>query len=127
MGFFSELKNYLFNKQESAIDVISLTVIGGIILILLPKLFKLIFKLVKKIVIILKETFRKYIKQQMNVSEYIDIQERLDKGGKLKWFEHKGYAKYKLEEESLQKKSKPMIASVDIDKKLKKMYRRKTF
>jgi ribosomal protein S18 acetylase RimI-like enzyme len=75
----------------------------------------------------LNEMYRKYIKQQMNLNEYIELQERLENGGKLKWYERKGYAEYKLQEQQFQKKNKTSIASLNINKEIKKMYRRKNF
>lgn len=115
LDFFTIIKDYLTQKQENALDVIFLAVAVGIIMAILTKLYKSIINFINRMRFTFSKMYRKYIKQQMDLNEYIDLQKRLENGEKLRWYERKGYSEYKLEEQ-LQKKRKTVIGSFDIHK-----------
>ncbi|MFJ7940928.1 hypothetical protein ACIQYG_20875 [Peribacillus sp. NPDC096622] len=87
------IKDYLFNEQIRAIDVIIIGLIGSFILWLL----RIIVNSVKVKLGLFKahisKLHRRYIKRNMTVNEYIKAHDRVQNGEVLKWYEKKAYDK----------------------------------
>jgi hypothetical protein len=122
------ITNYLNKEQKTAKDVILLAVIGSLVFAVMAFVFRIIGRLIyhnyKKGHNVLKLYFRLFIKQELNLNEYLDVQERIEKGGKLKWYEKKSYYLFHAEEEKMKEKAislDSLVGRSSTDKFIKEM------
>ncbi|MFD1952794.1 hypothetical protein ACFSL6_01440 [Paenibacillus thailandensis] len=91
------IKDYLFNEQVRAIDVIFLSLLTSFVLWIVTSIFKkvqsIFSSILKKVQNHIIFLYKIIVKKKMNVSKYIEIEKRLEAGGKLKWYEKKAYFK----------------------------------
>jgi hypothetical protein len=94
----SNISDYLFSERTRTIDVIAISIITTFVTFLLARSSTVIWSLIVKGLQLfwsrIKRLNEKYIKQQINLNEMIEIENRLENGGKLKWYEKKPYKKY---------------------------------
>ena len=94
-----KINSYLNKEAITGKDVIIISVLSSFVFLLLKGLFRSLFNRIKDLIMKLmditlkriKYVYRKYVKRSLTMEELIDINIRLESGGKLRWYEKKGY------------------------------------
>lgn len=116
-GLLDSIKEFLFQTKMSALDTMIVSFAVAVLVGVFGKFssfFLNIFKLIiTSIFNFYKKLISKYIRQHLSINEYIEVKERLEKGGNLKWYEKKGFEESQKAEKELAKTFKGLGEQAD--------------
>lgn len=109
MNIINEVKDYLFNEQIRAIDVVLISLITSLILWLTSSVFKIVGKVFMKWFETMRRYYRLIVKNELGVMHHLKIEEKLANDKKLRWYEKKAYEMNVKSFEEAMKKNLPII------------------